>query len=249
MALVKLTYLRLGFYKVDVKELDPAQVPGSGNTAEVRQIVRIDIAEGPEMRIGVLAISGVASEREAEVRERIISRTRPGALYVVENMLRDKADLDAFYRDRGFANETSAFSMKAGQAGTMDVSIAVTEGAQVTVGDIRVVGYQRKSPQAILDEMTLREGQPYGESARLESLRKLTNMGLFRSVNIDLEPGLGDNLAHVIVTVEELPPTSFSYGGGIEVARRGKTPVGGGPAVDQLDLAPRGFFEAIPPIL
>jgi outer membrane protein assembly factor BamA len=114
---------------------------------------------------------------------------------------------------------------------------------QVKVGDIRVVGYQGVSPKSILDEMTLREGEPYGESARLESLRRLTNLGVFRSVSIDLEPGLGDNVAHVIVTVEELPATSVTYGGGLEVARRFKTAPDGGDPVDRLDLAPRGFFE------
>jgi outer membrane protein assembly factor BamA len=91
--------------------------------------------------------------------------------------------------------------------------------------------------------MTLRVGEPYGDSARLESLRRLTNQGTFRSVSIDLEQGLGDNVAHVIVTVEELPPTSTSFGGGLEVARRLKTDPAGGAAVDHTDVAPRGFFE------
>ena len=73
----------------------------------------------------------------------------------------------------------------------MDVVVTVTEGPQLIVGDIRVVGYQRAAPENIIAEMSLRPGEPYGEAARLESQRQLYNMGLFRRVSIDQEPGSG----------------------------------------------------------
>ena len=240
MVQVRLTYLRRGFYKATVRELDPEDVAGSQTLAEVRQVVHVDVTEGPEMHVGTVTVNGVDPGRESDVRARM--RTKPGAPYAIEDQARDRADIESLYRDRGFENQTCTFVSTPGAVdGTMDVVVNVVEGAQVTVGDIRVIGYQRVKPESIIEAMSLRKGEPYGEAARLDSQRRLYNMGLFRRVSIDLEPGLGDDLAHLIVSVEELPATSTSVGGGLEARRQFHT-LADGTVTDRIDFAPRGFF-------
>ena len=45
------------------------------------------------------------------------------------------------------------------------------------------------------------------------------------------------------MTIEEAPPTTVGYGGGIEVGRVVVAPQDGGVATEELDFAPRAFFE------
>lgn len=239
---LKLLYFRSGYYNVNTQELDPDEVPGSRTATDVRLVVRVDVAEGPSASIGQVAFTGARPALEARFRERM--RSRPGTPYVVEYLLRDKVEIDQYYHDHGFENEVSQFDPAPGAApGTMDVKISVTEGVQITVADIRVVGNQAVADKHVREVMTLREGVPFGEAERLESQTALYNMGVFRRVNIDEEPRLpGETTTHVIVTVEELPATILSVGAGLEADRLPRKREDG-TIDDRLTLAPRGFFE------
>ena len=77
MVQVRMTYFRRGFYKATVRELDPETAPGPPTAGEVRQIVRIEVTEGPEMHVGTVTLNGVDPSRESDVRA--LMRTRPGA--------------------------------------------------------------------------------------------------------------------------------------------------------------------------
>jgi outer membrane protein assembly factor BamA len=239
---VKLLYLRAGYFQVQTKELDPEELPGSRTAAEVRLVVHVDVAEGPVAAIGNVVFTGMRPDLEKMFRERM--RSRPGTPYVLEYLRRDKIEIDQYYHDHAFEAEISQFDPVPGSApGTMDVKITVSEGPQITVADIRVVGNKDVSEKHVREVLTLREGAPFGEAERLESQTALYNMGVFRRVSIDEEPRLpGETTTHVIVTLEELPATIFSIGGGLEVERRVRTREDG-TIDDRLTFAPRGFFE------
>lgn len=120
--------------------------------------------------------------------------------------------------------------------------VAVSEGPQIFVDDIVVVGNRRISAEAVRDEMTLRPGAPFGAADEAESVRRLRQIGIFRSVSIISEALLpGETRASLIVSVEELPAITVGYGGGLEVGRGPRRE--GIRLVDQLQFAPRGFFE------
>ncbi len=241
LARLRTSYLRLGYYQVSVKELDPEEVARTPNQVHVD--VRIEVAEGPQARVGTIELAGVSPPRQAAVRR--LMTTKPGAPYVRELLERDRAEIEAYYRNLGFESVQVGIPQAAPRenAASLEVTVNVDEGPQILVGDIRIVGNRRVSEQAIKSEITLKEGQPFGEAARRESTRRLYQMGVFRQVSIDEEPrASGDTVAHVIVAVEELPATSIAYGGGLEGGRQPlKTP--DGAFEDRTFFAPRGFFE------
>ncbi len=242
MARIRQLYLRQGYDTVQVRELESQEVPGSRTAADVRVVVRIEISEGPQARIGTVRFDGSRPEFEADLGELMVSK--PGAPYVLEDLVQDKANIETFYRDRGFEDVQVGITPTLSEdKRTVAVVVQVSEGPQIIVGDIRVVGNRSVSEESVKQQMTLRVGQPYGEAARLESTRRLYNMGVFRQVNISEEPRLsGQTLAHVVVNVQESPPGTFSYGGGIQAGRRAVT-TAGGATQDRLDIAPRGFIE------
>ena len=92
--------------------------------------------------------------------------------------------------------------------------------------------------------MKLRPGAPLGREDRDESQRALSALGLFRRVRItELRHGSGAR-QDVLVTVDEAPMTTISYGGGA----RGQSAAAGDRTrrarrEQQLEFAPRGFFN------
>jgi outer membrane protein insertion porin family len=234
-------YLREGFYQVKVQELDPEEVPGSRTATEVRKIVRIDITEGPIVRVGNVTFPGSRPEFEPDLRRLMLSKT--GAPFVADDLSRDELDLDTFYRNLGFEDvQINVVTSLVADQGRMDLVVNITEGPQITVGEIRIVGNQRISSQAIKQQMKLREGQPYGAADKLESTQRILRMGVFRRVSIDEEPRFsGETVAHLVVTVEEAPSTTVSTGGGLQGSRSPVTNPDG-TTTDRIDLRPRGFF-------
>src|SRR5439155_1182069 len=77
-----------------------------------------------------------------------------------------------------------------------------------------------------------------------EGQRRLAALGLFRRARIsELRHG-GETTRDLLVTIEEAPPTTVGYGGGVEGRPR---VVGareaGSVATERLEVAPRAFFE------
>jgi outer membrane protein insertion porin family len=143
--------------------------------------------------------------------------------------------LNAGYSD---ANVTITPRMNGERA---DLPFTVVEGPQTVVDHIIVVGNTRTDESVIRRELRLHEGQPLGLQDLIESRARLSALGLFRRVRITPLAHGGDN--DVLVTVEEAMRTTIGYGGGAEVNRLLEADPVTGEARENLEFAPRGFFE------
>jgi outer membrane protein assembly factor BamA len=154
---------------------------------------------------------------------------------------RDRIDLE--YRNRGYESIVVEPGVRLGDNDTRaDVTFTISEGPQVIVDHVIIVGNERTSSETIERELLLRPGEPLGYSARIESQQRLAALGLFRRVRIEELRHGGEPRRDILVQVEEAPPTTIGYGGGVEggtLLRSGE----GGQAEERFELAPRGFFE------
>jgi outer membrane protein insertion porin family len=151
--------------------------------------------------------------------------------------------IDLEYRNRGYDSVAVASdSTFAADDTRANVVFKINEGPQVIVDHIIIVGNQRISTRTIERELLLREGQPLGYSALIESRARLFALGLFRRIQIEPLAHAGEARRDVLVEVEESPPTVLGYGGGLEggsLLRTGPN----GVAEEQFEVAPRGFFQ------
>jgi len=155
---------------------------------------------------------------------------------------RDRIDLE--YRNRGFETVVVEARPTLLEGDTRaDVQFVITEGPQVLVDQVIIVGNQRISAATIERELLLKPGRPLGYADTVESRARLGALGLFRRVTIDELPHSEDNRRDVIVRVEEAPPTTLGYGGGVEGGTRLRPTGQGGQAEERFELVPRGFFE------
>jgi outer membrane protein insertion porin family len=105
------------------------------------------------------------------------------------------------------------------------------------------VGNRRTNTETIEPEVVLRPGQPLGYAARIETQQRLTALGLFRRVAVDELRHGSETRRDVLIQVEEAPPTTIGYGGGVEGGTRLRPTGDSGQAEERFEVAPRGFLE------
>jgi outer membrane protein insertion porin family len=232
--------------QIAVTELDAPG--GADRPVAVRPVadrpvaVRFNVAEGPRTSISSIAFAGNEVLPDAELQA--LLPTAPGRPYSEADIVvaRDRIDLE--YRNRGYENVVVDPVVMLADGGTRaDVRFDIAEGSQVLVDDVIIIGNQRTSTETIERELLLRPGQPLGLSARIESQQRLAALGLFRRVVIDELRQGGESRRDVLVQVEEAPPTTIDYGGGVEGGTRLRPTGESGRAEERFELAPRGFFQ------
>ncbi|MPY87717.1 MAG: BamA/TamA family outer membrane protein [Luteitalea sp.] len=205
--------------------------------------VRFRVSEGPQTTVGRVAITGAHGLPESELRK--VLTTKPGAPLSVARAAADRDALERLYLDRGFrqARVEAVFTRVQNTTG-IDVTYRLNEGSQTIVDRILVAGNTRTNADTILEEVTLEPGAPLGFADVVESQRRLSALGLFRSVRITDAGDVGRARRDVIVMVEEAPATTLGYGVGIEAGERlRRVDDGEGGVGTALELAARGFFE------
>jgi outer membrane protein insertion porin family len=238
VAAIESLYLGRGFAQVSVDAAANETDPTSGGVGQVRPA--IVIAEGPRTLVGDVTFLG----NEAITDERLASLVTltPGMPYFVPRIADDRELVLLEYLNEGYASADVQAAPVLSEDGTSaSVVYRITEGPQTIVDHILVIGNTRTDPAIIRRELLFRTGEPLGLADLIESRRRLAALGLFRRVQItELSHG-GSNEHDVLVTVEEAPRTTLSYGGGLEARQRPR--LRAGERVDRIEFAPRGFFD------
>ncbi len=170
---------------------------------------------------------------------------QPGRPFFLTQMAVDRDAIQVRYADLGFQSATVDSNPGLSADGTRaDVVFTVHEGPRLFVEHVLIVGNERTRAETIERELQVKPGDPLGLAALTESQRRLAALGLFRRTRITLL-GHGDETTRdVLITVDEAPVTTASYGGGFEVGRRiRRTEDDDGLVSEHLEFAPRAFFE------
>ncbi len=233
-------YRQRGFLAASVRDTVVEADQRSATEGLVRPT--ISITEGPRTVVGSVRISGNSALSTLELRPLV--PLAEGQPYYEPQVTSAREALITAYQNNGFASAdvgvAPAFSSDRTK---VDLDFVVQEGPRTTVDHILIVGNTHTDPQVILHEMRLQPGQPLGREDLVESQRALSALGLFRRVRITLLRHGSGTAQDVLVTVDEAPMTTIAYGGGIEASQRLRATGPSGEAREQLELAPRGFFN------
>ena len=210
-------------------------------TAIVPVSLAVEIVEGPRTTVGAVVFEGDIAFSAAELRTVVASA--PGRPYYAPLLAVDVEALRAHYLNEGYETVRVTVDLGFDESGTTaDVTFVIRAGPQMLVEHVLVVGNRQIAASTVRDELALRPGEPWGLDEEDETRRRLTDLGLFRRIQIRKLSHGGGNRRDVVIVVEEAPATTVAYGGGLEVSQRLRA-TEGGAARGQLELAPRGFFE------
>jgi outer membrane protein assembly complex protein YaeT len=232
-------YRQRGFPSVKVSP-QIESVPGAGS-ASVR--VRVEIAEGVRTVVGGIVFDGNAAVGAESLRQAITSRTAQS--YFEPQIAGDVDRLLVLYLNQGYQSVSvhSAPQFSADRT-SVDLHFVISEGQQVRVDHVLIVGNVRTKTDVIAREVQISSGEPLSLQDEDETRSRLTALGLFRRVEISYLqlPGTGSH-RDVVIEVEEAPVTTIGYGGGVEGGRFLIEEEGTGNAKEEFQVAPRGFFQ------
>lgn len=214
---------------------------GAAAAADARVQVGLAVAEGPRTLVGGVSVEG---NKALDVHEVLaLMTTTAGQPYSDIQLASDQDRVRSEYLNRGYASVVVDPRAVFAEGDTRaDVRMVISEGPQVVVDHIIILGNERTNVSTIQRALTLRPGAPFGYAARIESQQRLAGLGLFRRVQIVDRAHGSEPRVDVIVQVEEAPPTSVAYGGGVEMWLQLRSNEQG-QATERLEFAPRGSFE------
>lgn len=237
-------YRSRGFTRAQVEPLVSVLPRSGGSSADADRHVDVvlQVTEGPRTIIGSIFLRGNTVLTEGHLRS--LMMTAPGRPYSEVTVAQDRDRVQLEYLNLGYESAVVTTEVALVDDDTSaDVRLAISEGPQIIVDHIIIVGNRRTSTDTIEDALLLEEGQPLGYAARAESQQRLAALGLFRRFRItDLRHG-SEPRRDILVEVEEAPPTTIGYGGGFEIVERLRPTGPGRRAEERIEFAPRGFFE------
>jgi outer membrane protein assembly factor BamA len=241
VALIVGLYRGRGFARVEVQP-NVLTSPTSDPAAPVPVTVSLAVIEGVRTVVERVSFTGNAAIDDAALRGRV--GLQVDGPYVPAQQAVDRDGLQLAYLDLGYENASVEAAPVFSADGTrVSVTFTIREGPQIFVDHVLIVGNARTSPETIERELQVKPGDRFNLAAITESRRRLTTLGLFRRVDIqELRHG-EETRRDLLVTVEEAPPTTIGFGGGVEFRSRVVQAANSTAAVDQLELAPRGSFQ------
>ena len=205
--------------------------------------VRLNVSEGVRSVIESVSFQGNTALDTDALRKAIA--TAPGQAYFEPQITADADRVALLYLNLGYQEIAVVPEPTAiGDGSKVGLQFTIREGPQILVDHVLIVGNDRTRRETILREVQLRSGQPLSQQHEDETRTRLTALGLFRRVDISYLQLPGEQLHRdVVITVDEAPVTTIGYGGGIEGGKRLVRSSETSEAVEEFQVAPRGFFQ------
>jgi outer membrane protein insertion porin family len=203
------------------------EAPEGGGSLAVVFVAR----PGPRAVVHSLEVAGPPLPLSGDTKGPEELTLRPGIPYRLRDVSRSRDTLLAAWRRAGYLDAHVRPDVAFSEARDVArVSLVVEPGSRTIVEHVVLSGLGHTKPAAVEREMVLRPGEPFSFERLLESQRRLSGLGIFERVTIaELDPGR-ERRRDVVVTVQEAPRTTWSWGvgyseqdrlrGSVELTRR-----------------------------
>lgn len=234
---LRVAYATEGF--LDMRVGTPTQsFAGAGE----RLSVVIPVVEGD--RATVVALDLPDEVLDAGAASPALTLTR-GAPFRLDAYTADRARLQAWLRDHGYpdARVTSVLEPK---PGGLAVRFHADAGPRVTMGDVRSARDGRTRQSVIENAVAMAPGDLIRATHLDETRQRLTDMRVFRSVDLRLAPVEGrDDVRDLVIDVVERSDINVEYS--LRYTTAGQAQLGGAPSESQAGVQVGAGLELVNP--
>ncbi|MEZ4333480.1 MAG: outer membrane protein assembly factor BamA [Myxococcota bacterium] len=183
------------------------------DASEKGLVVKVEIVEGPQFRVGELEVQGDETIDLDVLREKLA--LEEGEIFSRSDLTSDVETLESHFTDRGFyfANVDPVTQTNQEEL-TVDVQFAVQKGPLYFVRNIEVKGNSRTIDPVIRREIRLVEGELYSARALQVSSDRIKRLGFFEDVAFEPKTTDDPSQLDLDVNVVERPTGAFSFGAG-----------------------------------
>jgi len=181
---------------------------------ETLATVPVAVNAGAQFRIGEVTFERATGVKVEDLHAE--AALEKGALYRAADVESARTRLQTRYRREGFT--TASFEVRENVRaadGLADVIFAVREGPRQVIQEITIFGLQSVNEEVVRRTVRLKAGDGLRTDDWLDARRRLFESGLFRRVDIAVEPqqGAADTApVNLGITVEEWPALRLRYG-------------------------------------
>lgn len=198
--------------------------------------VTIPVDEGTPFRVAAVELP---TEVSASGPDGPVLKLKAGELFDLAAYLADRDALGAWYRGRGWMDARSRAVLEM-RSHEVVVRFLVDAGSLARVAEIRVSQTGKTRDSVIRRSLTVRTGDLLTPASLSESRERLSDVGVFRSVDVRAEPTRGDEASRdIAVNLVHKPDVLIEYGVRYTTAGSGGE-AGGAPSApgeDRLVLA------------
>ena len=204
---LKSFYMNEGFLDVTVSEA----ILDDSNPKKSRMVFTIN--EGQRYRVGKIAVAGMETFEEQELRNAI--RLQKGDVAALERAEAGSENIRAFYGNRGYIRTgvRPVYDANA-ETGKVDIRYEITEGTIGYINKVNIMGNERTMDKVIRRELVIYPGDKYNRSRVKTSENRLRNLNYFEIVTTNPEPTGESDQYDLNVQVKEKPTGQFSAGVG-----------------------------------
>ena len=188
---------------------------GTAQTAPLD--VTFHIAEGPQLRVGTLAIEGNGHIATATLTA--LMNTTPSQMLSPRNLSGDRDAILTAYYSRGFDQATVSVAQQPepSDPNKIDIVYRVDEGEQLFVRDVFLTGLEFTRPQTVARAITIHAGDPLDQTELTDTQRNLYDFALFNEVNAAVEnPDGASTRKTILLQTVEARRWTLTLGGGFE---------------------------------
>ncbi|MEZ4525986.1 MAG: outer membrane protein assembly factor BamA [Desulfobacterales bacterium] len=210
-------YLKQGYLETEIKE----KIRWKQDEEKNRNYadIHLEITEGIQTRVSDVSVTGLDETEEAGVRK--VLGLKPGEPFREDLLRKDESSIAELISEKGYPHVqvkgTSAISEDRSLAA---VSYEIDKGPYATAGQVWISGNFRTKRKVFLNELEIKEGEPFSLKKMMESNRNIRNISALNSAQFSF-PGLKEKEDQVdmLVSAEEKKPYYFQIGGGYDTAR------------------------------
>lgn len=172
------------------------------------------VEEGPLYRFGAIDVeSSLASVNPEALRSEIL--TKPGSIYNVEAIDRTAEKMTVAVAEQGYAfGQVRPRVERDPVTQTISVVYAVEQGPRIYIERINVIGNIRTEDYVIRRDFRLAEGDAYNKLMVDQARQRLVNLGFFKQVKVNREPGSAPDRVILTVELEEQSTGEVSFAAG-----------------------------------
>ncbi len=175
--------------------------------------IHFNIIEGNRYVLGGVDFKGDLIFDTSVLRSKL--KSAPGEVFNGRTLNDDLIKLKALYAEQGYAfADISPLTDLQAEDRKVDLVFDIDKGEKIYIEKISIIGNTRTRDNVIRREMRLTEGEIYNSEEIKRSKQEINNLGYFKEVNINAEPGTASNQVQLNIEVEERPTGSFSVGAG-----------------------------------
>lgn len=181
-------------------------------------IVTFTVEEGPRYKFGAVGIETTLRNLDPEILRNQVT-TIEGDWYDASEVDKTIEILTEAVGDLGFAFVDIRPRVQRDRENlAIDIVFDIQEGPKVFVERIDIEGNTRTVDRVIRREFRLVEGDAFNSSKLRRSRQRVQNLGFFKAVAVDNEPGSAPDRTVVKVRVEEQSTGDLTFGAGFSSA-------------------------------